>query len=280
MSHEENIRTYQEILSAYRKGDEECCPDVFEKAFTALETYPELAEWFEKEQQFDDAFRTALNDFKTPAFRTVKPAPVKTTRISFLKLAASVAAVSIFGSLFLIQQDRAQDLKAAALVSDLREHMAAFAAGSFELDTMNNDLSVLRGLITSTGGSNGDALEQVFVNGTPMGCKLVDWDGRVVSLYCFGNAEGQVVHAFVVPLRELNGPRAAMHLAAVQKYSERDTGGLVVGDTAYLLVGSMPGVDIKPFLLPAQATLASRTGSVIPPIAMLYKAIRPGAPQL
>lgn len=252
MSHEETTLSFEEILSAYRKGDEERHPDDFSKALNALESDQELEQWFEADQAFDDGFRDALSGLKAPEPKTVTPEPARILRFPFLKLVAAAAVVAIIGAFAFGQYSKTQNRKTAALVNDLRQSMAAFAASSFELDLMDNDLSNLRNLNITNGGTFGDALDTVFARGLPMGCKVVDWDGRKVSLYCFGNEQGQVVHAFVMPLEQLNGKSVARHLKGIVEFSERDTGGFVAGDTAYLLVSSMPGVDIKPFLLPAQ----------------------------
>ncbi|MDF7823259.1 hypothetical protein P4B35_04490 [Pontiellaceae bacterium B12227] len=256
MSREDTNKAFEEILSAYRTGDEERYADDFAESFQALETDRELENWFKDDQAFDDEFRAALNAFKVPEMKPVEAPKAEIKRFPFLKLAAAALFAGVLGGIGVSQYGAAQQRKTTALVDDMRQSMAAFAASSFELDTMNNDLNVLRDLIVSKGGTEAPDLETIFANGLPMGCKVVDWDGRKVSLYCFGNAAGQVVHAFVVPTEELNGPRAAAALQAVVEFSKRDTGGFVAGDYAYLLVSSMPGVDIKPFLLPAQETFA------------------------
>ena len=255
MSREHPDKNYEEILSVYRKGDEERYADDFSEALNALESDRELEQWFADDQAFDAEFRDALSGFAAPEPKTEAPAAVeseKILRFPFLKLAAA-AAVVIIGLFGVTRYNDVQDQKSAALVADLRESMAAFAASpDLGLDMMDNDLSKLRKLNVSNGGSYGEAMDQVFANGLPMGCKVIDWDGRNVSLYCFGNDQGQVVHCFVVPLDALNGSRAAAHLKEIIAHAERDTGGFVAGETAYLLVSSMPGVDIKPFLIPAQ----------------------------
>lgn len=264
MSHEEKILAYKETLSAFRKGDETRCPDEFAEAFEALESNPELAAWFEEDQLFDADFRGALNELAVPPLKAAPSAP-QIKRPSFLRKAVAAGIALVLGGLAFSLNNYRLDQRSATLVNDLRQSMAAFAASNFELDAMNNDLSVLQELNVSNGGTEGQALTKIFEKGLPMGCKVVDWNGHSVSLYCFGNDKGQVVHAFVVPIRELNGFRARRYIKAIEEYSERDTGGLVIGDTAYLLVSSMPGVDIKPFLLPAQQayTAINSSSSVV-----------------
>lgn len=256
MNHVDKNKAYEEILSAYRTGDEQRHADDFNEAFQALENDTELENWFKEDQAFDDEFRAALGGFEAPAPKPIEEPTAEIKRFPFLKLAAAAALTLVLGGIGFNRYDAIQNQKSAALVNEFREGMAGFAASSFELDAMNNDLNVLRELIVSKGGAQAPDLETIFVKGLPMGCKVVDWDGRKVSLYCFGNAEGQVVHSFVVPLTELNGDRAAAYLKNILEFSERDTGGFIVGDYAYLLVSSMPGVDIKPFLVPAQQTFA------------------------
>lgn len=276
MSHENKNKGYEEILSAYRSGDEARYADDFNEAFQALETDQELENWFKEDQAFDAEFRAALGEFEAPEQKPVTAPKAKIKRFPFLKLAAAAVFALVLGGIGINRYDAAQNEKSAALVSELRESMAAFAASSFELDTMNNDLNVLRELILSKGGAQAPDLETVFANGLPMGCKIVDWDGRKVSLYCFGNAQGQVVHSFVVPLNELNGARAATYLNTIQEFSNRDTGGFIAGEYAYLLVSSMPGVDIKPFLLPAQEVFASTQPSPAgnSPVAACFLPVR------
>ncbi len=53
----------------------------------------------------------------------------------------------------------------------------------------------------------------------------------------------------------------------VVRHTERDTGGWISGDTAYMLISSMPEVDIKPFLLPAQeASLMVQAQNRVPAV--------------
>lgn len=254
MSNEDKIQAYKEILSAYREGDAELYPDAFEEAFAALASHPELADWFEREQQFDDEFRNALNELEVPN-RKPLPTEIKPARIiqfPLIKIAAAAVFLFVLGGIFLAFNQIQQNQRAANLVDELRRDLTIFAASSFELDTMNNDLTVLQELIVSNGGSEGPILKDVFAKGLPMGCKVVKLDSHTVSLYCFANDQKQIVHAFVLPAHELNGSRAAKYMEAIVEYTDRDTGGWIDGETAYMLVSSMPGVDIKPFLLPAQ----------------------------
>ncbi|MEE9369611.1 MAG: hypothetical protein V3V05_12235 [Pontiella sp.] len=270
MSNKDKILAYKEILSAYRNGDEERYPDAFEDAFAALESLPELAQWFEQDQQFDDEFRTALNDFEVPEQKAIQTEPAKRIHFPLLKLAAAAVFVLVLGGIFLNFNETRQNQRAAALVDELRRDLTAFAASSFDLDAMNNDLTVLQELITSRGGSKGPILKDVFEKGLPMGCKIVELDSHTVSLYCFANDQQQIVHAFVLPINDLNGARAAKHMRAIVEYTDRDTGGWISGDSAYMLVSSMPGVDIKPFLLPAQEiySVALKRNSVPATVAM------------
>ncbi len=254
MNREDHNEAYKEILAAYRDGDESRYADDFAEAFQALEKDQDLENWFNEDQTFDAEFRAALSDVEVPPQKLpVEKPKAETKRFPAFQFAAAalvIMALSLFG---LFSYDAAQTAKAETRVDDFRAHVAAFAASAnLGLDLMDNDLSKLRKLNISNGGAYGDAMDSVFADGLPMGCKVLDWDGTKISLYCFGNDKNQVVHCFVIPLEQLNGKRAAEHLKAIAKFSERDTGGFVSDNTAYLLVSSMPGVDIKPFLLPAQ----------------------------
>lgn len=257
MSREDHNKAYEEMLAAYRDGDESRYADDFAEAFQAMENDKDLEQWFDDDQAFDAEFRDALSGLETPEPKIVNEPTAQITRFPSIQFAAAaivIMALSLFG---LLRYDAAQTTKAENRVNEYRAHAAAFAASpDFGLDLMDNDLSKLRKLNMSNGGVYGEAMDSVFAKGLPMGCKVLDWNGAAISLYCFGNDQNQVVHCFLIPLHQLNGKRAAEHLKAIAEFSERDTGGFVSGDTAYLLVSSMPGVDIKPFLFPAQEKFA------------------------
>lgn len=257
MSRKEHNNAYKEILAVYRDGDEKRYADDFAEALQAMENDQELETRFNEDQAFDAEFRAALADLEVPEQKPLEEPQTETRPIPFIRFAAAaivIIALSLFG---LLRFDAAQHAKAEIRVDAFRQHVAAFAASpDFGLDLMDNDLSKLRELNMSKGGLYGEAMDKVFANGLPMGCKVLDWDGVKISLYCFGNGQNQVVHCFVLPLDQLNGKRAAEHLKEIIAHSDRDTGGFIADDTAYLLVSSMPGVDIKPFLLPAQEQFA------------------------
>lgn len=258
MKHANHNIAYEEILAAYRDGDEARHADDFSEALEALENDRELEQWFAEDQAFDTAFRSAISTFEVPEQKPVQREVTTITRIPFLKYAAAalvIFSLSLFG---LYRFDYTQQAKAETRVNELRESMASFATSTFELDLMGDDLAQLRKLTVSNGGILGEAMDTVFADGRPMGCKVIDWNGVTVSLYCFGNEKGQVVHCFVVPLNELNGPRAAQYLKSVVVHSELKTGGFIVGNAAYLLVAGMPGDDIESVLFHAQERFAFR----------------------
>lgn len=254
----ENQKNYKEILSAYRNGDEERYADDFDEAFMALETDEELAAWFNEDQAFDAEFGARIKEFEVPEQKKVESPKALIVHFPLFKLAVAALLILGLGFFGVIRFDQIQQVKTAARVDNFRHSMAVFAESKFELDLMNNDLSKLRSIVTAKGGSAGDALDQIFKHSMPKGCKVVNWGETTVSLYCFANDQGQVVHSFVVPLKQLNGPRAADYIRTIVSHENRENGGFVSGDMAYLLIASMPGVDIRPFLPATQMNYSQR----------------------
>ena len=115
---------------------------------------------------------------------------------------------------------------------------------NFQLDRFADDLDVIRSWLDRRDAPVYDSLPQALVALKPIGCKQLIWKGQDVSLVCFHIKRGRIVHLFVLDLGGLDPMRCA-GLDRVADSHELETGGWVVADRAYLLVGSHPDVDVE-----------------------------------
>jgi hypothetical protein len=190
------------ILQAYRPGGHDANDPGFRAALEQAQRDPELARWFANEQALDSRISTKVRAaIKPPAhLKSQLLAQRKIVRpVAFWKMPAwqlaAAACVTFLVTLSVLWFKSSNQAQFAAY----RNEMADFASHKLgRLDLMSRDVPEVRRWLAQK-GSHGDLLIPAGLDGLPsLGCRLLDWNGQMVSLVCFELENKQVAHLLVV----------------------------------------------------------------------------------
>lgn len=192
------------ILRAFRPDvDRKDAPE-FVQAFDQLRQDDRLAQWFEREMATDAAIRKKLSEAVVfPAGlkeriaatgKVVRPAPqVWWRRPALLALAASVVLLLTFGVLNLGRERGRGDVFAA-----FRESVVTAGQAMPHVSFMDSDLGRVREYLRSENAPEDLAIPAGLSQATIKGCRILEWNGRKVSLVCLHLKDGGHVDLFVV----------------------------------------------------------------------------------
>ena len=251
------------ILSVYREDIPVGQAPEVARALALLETDEILRTWLENERRFDEKFASALKEITVPTglaqhilekagddLSDAQQADVKV--ISFprprLWLAAAAAAVVITaGSLvkyYLYPPAVQFPGSRFASVEEFRSDMAHYANSRFVLGRNTSDFAKARDWLRKRQSPTYDETPAAIVHFKGMGCQSFRWGENRVSLVCFQNDDGEIVHLFVVSKEVFDTLVPADELKAIQVRHHLETGGWMHQGNLYLLVGSEPEVRI------------------------------------
>ncbi len=237
------------ILHAYRPNGEDAHDPQFEEALALVRNDPELAHWFAREQALDAAIAGRIHSVSPPpdlttqlllARKVIRPKPWW-RKPAWIAAAASVALLISAASLWWLHRSNETEFASfrgtmieASL--DMRKH----------IDVMGLDAGELKQWLIENRGHPGFVLPPRLADKGIMGCKVLDWHGRRVTLLClkFG---GKHVDVFVINESDL--PRVSLSAAPVFA-SER---GMTTATwrregKIYFLAGNIPESDLKQLL--------------------------------
>jgi hypothetical protein len=267
----------KELLSAIHSCQDSGCEKDCEAACEMLEADPELQAWYEKEMgrwsKFDEAVATkfdcceASEDKKTDCKSRVCGGSGGTSRV-FKFLVPLMAAAALFMIGFFAIGGGAGDEggaggeKGAAvqpfLVANtgagfmaLRDDMATFVAGKkLDLHHRSSNFDDLKAWLVSNGAPAG-AIKACVVCKEGVGCAVLAWGGKDVSMVCFRDealgGDG-IVHLFVIDRSVLGEAKIETLVAQKSRRHGLATGGWANDDKVYLMVGDDPQVNIDSLL--------------------------------
>lgn len=250
------ISNAKKILSVYQPGDDASADPQLLSALKLLETDQELAEWFKAQQNVDEQIKSALgsapeplglkNDILSALENESNESPTKSNLIfvRFLAMAAAVIAITLIGAFSYITSynNKMEDY------AHFRSAMSHYASGAyFLLDYNESDLNKISNWLSENETPHWENIPPALLATNPLGCKALEWKGQPVSLVCFHEEDGDIVHMFVMERSGLS-EEAFADLERVALSHELETGGWVTDDYVYLLSGSEPGVSIEPYM--------------------------------
>jgi hypothetical protein len=190
------------ILQAYRPGGQDANDPRFREALEQAQRDPELARWFTNEQALDSRISAKLKTAIAPPTnlksqllaqrKILRPVPWWRQPVWQLAAAACVALLVTIAAVWL-KPSGATDF------SQYRSEMAEFAGKKLDrLDLMSHDVKEIRQWLTQK-DAHGDLVLPAGLDGRPsVGCRLLGWHGKKVSLICFDLANHQMAHLLVV----------------------------------------------------------------------------------
>lgn len=225
------------ILQAYRAGGQDANDPQFAEALNQAQKDPEVAAWFAQEKSLDTAISQKLKAYPVPpslksgilAGRKVVQLRPAWQRPVVWALAASVAFLITFFALW-------PNLNPASLGSYRKEMAARLTDGHYLLQMTNEDMTKLRQYLATQAGHS-DFVLPAGLEGKPgVGCQVLDWNGKKVTLICMRTDQSGFVHLFVINRTDLpNPPPQGAPLFA--KAGDWMTAAWTLGDKSYLLTG-------------------------------------------
>ena len=191
------------ILEACRAGELDASDPKIAEALEAMESDPELAQWFAASQECDRAVITKLKAVPVPAdlverIRAGKsvtdPGANRWPRRQWLALAALVV---VMAALAAVMVPRSGPADLATFRNDMADFMDRRWDHTFDLS--DPEFAKVKQWLESRSDSIQIDLPLTLAASRTIGCKTFDWRGNTASLICFmpKNA-GTVVHIFVV----------------------------------------------------------------------------------
>lgn len=214
-----NRQEAQFMLQAYRPGGEDASAPCFQEALELVQRDPELARWLANEQALDARISAKLQaSLRAPAHlksqllaqpKMLRPASWRRpSGLGRFALAACLLGLLIL-SAFWFRSGRGGDF------ASYREAMATLLDRRLErLDFVSRDVAAVRGWLAER-GAHGDLVLPAGLDGRPsLGCRLLEWRGRQVSLICFELEDRKVAHLLVMDASAFqNAPAASPVLA-------------------------------------------------------------------
>jgi hypothetical protein len=190
------------ILQAYRPGGQDANDRRFQEALEQAHRDPELARWFANEQALDSRIGAKVKAAITP------PAHLKSQLLAQRKIVRPVVwwrqpmwQLAAAACLALLATIAAVWFKPSGtgVFAQYRGEMAEFAALKLDrLDLTSHDVKEVRQWLVQK-DAHGDLVLPAGLNGRPsLGCRLLEWKGKKVSLVCFELENRQVAHLLVI----------------------------------------------------------------------------------
>jgi hypothetical protein len=237
------------ILGSFRPSGRDADDPQFAEAIQAAREDVELGEWFEREQELDDAIGRKLREVTpAPEFKAAVlaslPHPVRRRSLPprVLALAALLVALGACAILVNFPLKRGTDL------ASYRAGMTRLlSAGGFNLDYADPDPTHVRAWLARAGGGSAGVEIPAGMNAlATRGCRILSWNNQRVTLICFRKNE-DTVHLFVVPREALRDPPSGTspRLEAVNGWT---TAAWARGDQVYLLSAHADEADVLSLL--------------------------------
>jgi hypothetical protein len=199
------------ILEACRSGALDASDPKIAEALQAMESDPELAQWFAASQEFDRAVASKLKAVPVPsdlaqrirAGETAAAAPHRWRRREWLALAALLVLLAALAAFWW------PALKfhfGPANFASFRNDMVDFMDQRWDhtFDLSDPDFEKIRGWLESRAEPIKVDVSLTLAASRTYGCKTLKWHGATATLVCFvPEKAGTVVHILVVDRRAL-----------------------------------------------------------------------------
>jgi anti-sigma factor RsiW len=238
----------RKILAMYRPGGHDADDPFFSEAKRVAADDPELAAWFEEEQNFDRAFAARIREASAPVGleRRILAAASNPPQRRFLlrNLGLAAAAILLLAGVFALWQTRAQ--RDAAL-DEYRGEMVSIVKVPPSLELEADELSQIQEWLARSGAPAKIAVPPNVAGLQPAGCRVLSFRGHKVTLICFKRDGGRMAHLLVIDRAKLPG-LPDMSDAIIEPEGEWMTAAWSDGSHSYLLAAQGDRDLLKRFL--------------------------------
>lgn len=244
-----NNRDAQFVLSAFRPGGQDATDPQFAEALSQARSDPTLASWLSAQVAFDRNFADALQSVRPPddlrrriVAGGIASLPRQTFRRTyFLALAAGIAVVALAAGLLLRgKSDHALTPWQAAALNFVSSNNRAP-----ELDHLAPGVEELQSWLTARNAPMAARLPAGLSQSELLGCKVLNVQQRAVTIICFRQTDGRLVHLVVTDRSALPAGAAT---PAFQQSGPWATVSWVEGGHAYMLAAIGSEATVGRFL--------------------------------
>ncbi|HEV8184949.1 MAG TPA: hypothetical protein VGP40_03265 [Chthoniobacterales bacterium] len=238
------------ILSLCRAGDAGIDDARLEEAMRKAEADPELARWWNEEQELDRIIASKLAFTHVPAGLKERVSSKVEIRPSTIRPIWSrgilLAAASIVALAVLFSSWRGP-FQPAASMADYRDEMVSFIKVAPNLELESSELTRLKDFLANAEAPASFTVPRRLQQYEPLGCRVLRFRGEDVSLVCFKLGGDKLAHLFVTTAKTVRtGGRAS---APVYEAEEGwMTATWTEGDQAYLLTVKGDRAALEKFL--------------------------------
>ncbi len=201
-----NREQAKEILLGYEPGRDDAADPRIAEALALLETDPELAVWFERQQHADTMIRRALRETPVPADlkRSILGEP-KVVRVDFgwrtplLVAAAAAIVVLAIAGYWAREQTSKYGLGA------YRTAMVQYVTGPYPMVAQAKSFDELREVLAQKGWPTDFVVPPPLLGVTVVGGGALEWHGHKVDLACM-REDGRGLWLFAVKNAALPNP--------------------------------------------------------------------------
>ena len=197
------------LLSAYRYNGADAQDPMFREALEQATRDPDLAAWFAKERSFDALIAEKLNSVQPPA--SLKPAILSglysapSKHRSMFNWLPALAAVLVLSGILLSVMRQGSEADRPSLSQYQSAALAVLSGGTApELDLLTSDLSRSQEYLSEKAAPRAPEMPVAFRELQTVGCKAVNWNGKMMSLTCFSLPGGELLHLFVIDAKALS----------------------------------------------------------------------------
>ncbi|MFA6543035.1 MAG: hypothetical protein WCS99_01325 [Limisphaerales bacterium] len=236
------------ILRAYRVDGQDQSDPQFAEALDMVKRDPELARWFAEEQAMDSRLARSFGTFPVPpdlktqllAARKVIVVPVWQRRPVWLAAAAGIAI--LLGLVFVPRTPRS----GPSLALSERSELLRLAGQGPHVNMMAASFPAIQTWLRERQMPAELALSEQLKGQHYKGCRILEWQGRRVTMMCLG-LEGRHVDLFVLDAGLLPGlPGDGQPQFA--RVGDVNTAAWSRGGQTYLLAGQVDPQTLKRYL--------------------------------
>jgi hypothetical protein len=193
-----NKQEAQFILSSYRRGGQDANDPHFREALALAKADPEMARWFAEEIALDTEVARKLSSISVPpdlrsnilaGRKLVRPEGLWRRR-GWLAWAACFL-LFVAGIAFWSQRPVERNF------ASFQQDMSEFLTSMDRLDFQSANMDEIRGWLARDGAHGNFTLPDGLADVPGLGCRVLKWHGKTVTLICFKSGSEEV-HLLVV----------------------------------------------------------------------------------
>ena len=198
----------RKILASVRPGGQDAADPLIASAKESAQKDPELARWFEEQQEFDRKFAEALGEIPIPAGLQTRIMAAASGRIrqpsrSLIRQRSlwprrfgwAAAAIAVLVALFSFSRALFQP---AVSLADFRGEMISFIKLVPPLELESPDLERIQTWLGRTDAPADVSVPPGLSALEPVGCRVLFFRGQKVTLICFRRSGTKLVHLLVL----------------------------------------------------------------------------------